>query len=215
MDPMTNKVVVVSYTNYPNHSGSQRFVNSLKKWGWDYSLVTEPQWKGFGNRLKKVVERFNELKDKYDWGIHIDAHDVIASGPPSEFVAPDYPLQLACEGGCWPDGFKEQQYPQPRKQLWWYAHSQYIVNLKRLDVLKAEGLDDYADDQRHCTDLYFNNPDEVKLDYECKTIQSIAFAHPWTDYFEYQGDRVVNKITGSKPLFLHANGGTSTEWWRE
>lgn len=214
-DPLTIRPIVISYTNSPNYWGTKRFLASLEKWGWEYSLVTEPQWKGFGNRLRKVVNQCEIFKGHHTHCVHVDAHDVIASGPPSEFIAPDCPLQLAVEGGCWPDGNREKDYPQPRTQLWWYGHSQYVVDLNRLDVLKAEDVEDYDDDQRHCTNLYFDNPAEVKLDYSCKTIQSIAFAHPWTDYFEYQGDRIVNKITGSKPLFLHANGGTATDWWRE
>jgi hypothetical protein len=207
--------VVLAYETDPSNSGVKKFVRSLEKFGWNYQLIVEPRWRGFGRRLKKVIEKAKELKGSYSHCIHVDARDVLFQGNPSEFVAPEVPLLLAGEENLWPGTVKvsRQEYPQGTS-IWRFAHSQYVLDLNYCDLMEAEEIEDTKDDQLHCHEIFFKtNRDNVRIDYECKYIQSIAFcANPWQKHFEVDSGRLYNIATKTYPLAVHGNGGTDMTW---
>jgi hypothetical protein len=217
--------IVISYetADRPDHPGLVRLQRSLAKWGWDAVIGHEMHWRGFGRKLKKCVEMAEQAKSAgYTHGVFIDAFDVVAIGGPADFPTPPCPLWLAAEMGCWPDAGKAPLYP-PCDTPWKYAHSPLVVDLSRLDLLEAGTLADGDDDQRHLTDVFLRHYAEwdgpllgglleAQLDTGCRWMQSVAFAHPWAEFFEVVGDRVRNKVTGTLPFFAHANGRTGMSW---
>ncbi len=214
---MTVNPIVVTFDTDIRLPGVQRLKKSLEKWNWTYVILEYPLWRGFGFKLKSIVTAAKQIRDNQGFShlISIDARDCIATGPPSEFEAPAVPLLLATERNCWPRSelsshFKDVGHPFK------FAHSPFTVDLNKLDLLEVDNLPDYYDDQLHVTELYIKGKrEEIDLDYDCKILQSNAFCLPnWQEHFDIVGDRLINKYTGSKPLFQHCNGGTETEWWK-
>ena len=203
---------VVAYETDPNHPGLHRLLRSLERWKWQHNIILDRRWRGFGHRLKRVVEACRDLVGRYTHVIHVDARDVIAVGPPSEWVPPPVPLLLATEMNVWPNPTLKPLYPD-HPSPWKFAHSQFTVDQKRLDVFNGvDSIPDHYDDQLWVSELFLKGTPDVALDYAGATVQSIAFSHPWADYFEVDDDRVVNKITGTRPLLCHGNGGTDMSW---
>lgn len=210
---MTVKPVIVTYDTHADHPGLARLIRSLDKWGWEKEVVIERGWRGFGRRLKAVVERCRTLGDRYTHAIHVDARDVVFVAPPSDFVAPPVPLLFATEQALWPPvpGLKEL-YPPPPSMPFCHAHSQYTVDLSRLDLLNCDDIPDHKDDQLHAHEVFLSGNPEVALDYNCVYVQSVAHCHPWQKFFAVEGERVRNLLTGSLPLSLHGNGQTTMTW---
>lgn len=209
------KPIVLTYETDTTNPGLQRLKKSLDKWGWDYIVLEDVLWLGFGRKLKTIVSAAKQIRDNggYSHVISVDARDFIATGPPSEFVTPSVPLLLATERNCWPISslavhFKDVGHPFK------FAHSPFTVDLNRLDLLPVADLPNHYDDQLFVTQRYIEGKrEEIDLDYDCKIIQSVAFCLPnWQDTFEITGNRISNKFTGSKPLFLHFNGQTDDSW---
>lgn len=206
------RVVAVTFETDANHPGLRRLCKSLVKWGWDYQVVLEPRWKGFGFKFKSIAGRCRQLGDAYDWAVSIDSRDFVAVGPPTDFQPPPVPLLLSTEENCWQSPVARADYPS-KPGVWRFAHSPFTIDLRRCELLRDGEVADTDDDQRHCHRLYLEGGrGEVDLDYDCRVVQSIAFNHPWTDYFAVEGDRVRNLKTGSLPLAIHANGGTAMDW---
>lgn len=212
---MTNTgPVVLAYETDPSHPGLHRLLRSLEKWKWQHNVILEPRWQGFGRRLKSIAAACRDLLGRYTYCIHVDARDVVAVGPPSEWVPPPVPLLLATEMACWPNypGLQEKYPPNLTPSPWKHAHSQFTIKTDRVDLLACDGISDVKDDQFHCHELFLSGNPEVALDFDGKYVQSIAHSHPWQQFFEVDGDRVYNKITKVKPLFVHGNGGTDLSW---
>lgn len=207
------KPVVVTYDTDPANPGLARLVRTLENRGWHYEvLIDRGGWRGFGRRLKVAADRCRELSGTYSHAIHVDARDVVCTAPPVDFYPPHCPLLLATERGCWPDGDRAVNYP-PCSHPWKFAHSQFVLDLKRVELLDCDGIEDWADDQRHLTDVYFKGNPEVQLDYRSDYVQSVAFCNPnFLDWFAIEGNRVRNRTTGSLPLFCHGNSRVDLNW---
>lgn len=211
---MTVKPLVVSYETAPDHPGLKRLEQSLTKWGWDFHCIVEPRWLGFGRKFKAVAAYCHfAAAAGYSHVVSIDARDFLCVGPVAEFVPPPVPLQFSCEMAAWPDQNRGELHP-PCPHPWRYTHSPFCIDLNHLDLLQEKQLRDHDDDQRHATTLFLNSKGDVGLDYDCRLVQSIAFAHPWQQWFEIEGNRLRNRVTGSRPLFLHSNGKTDDSWWQ-
>jgi hypothetical protein len=210
---VTVKPVVIAYETDAANPGLARLRRSLDRLGWDFELVLERRWRGFGRRLKAVVERCRSLGDRYSHAVHVDSRDVVAVGPATEFVAPTVPLLLATEKAAWPRPELQSLYPPPpTPHPWKHAHSQFVVRLDRLDLLDCAHVRDNYDDQLHVTELFLRGSPEIALDYDCRYVQSIAHSNPWQADFAVEDGRVHNLKTGSLPLIVHGNGGTAMDW---
>lgn len=207
---------VVTFTSSPTYPGLEKLAHSCASLGWNLNVVTAP-WRGFGARLKAVLNEADKLATQgITHVVHVDAFDVIAKGPPSELAAclehyGNPALLLAAEANCWPDKARAVEYPL-RKSYWWFAHSQFVVDLTQPRPWNFGNLPDGADDQRHLHELVLLNIPGIVLDRDCLVVQSIAFAFPWQDFFEHQDGRIRNKATNSLPLFIHGNGKTDMSW---
>ena len=208
------KPIIFTYATDANHLGLAKLVSSLKKFNWDYEVILEPKWKGFGRKVKTTIEAARKVKDKYTHCFFVDAYDVLMQGPPEDFVTPSVPLLISTEENCWqpPQGITRENYPKGTS-IWQFAHAQYILDLNYCDLMRAETILDTKDDQQHCHELYFNNPRNlVQLDYDCKYLLAIAFCLPWDKYFDTSSGRVYNKLTNTYPLAVHGNGKTDMSW---
>lgn len=206
---------VVAFETDPNHPGLHRLLRSLEKHKWQHNIILDPHWRGFGHRLKRTVETCRDLVGRYTHIISVDSRDVVAVGPPGEWIPPPVPLLYAAEQALWPPvpGLAERypfQIPWP--SLWRHAHSPFIIDLKHIDLLAADGIDNLKDDQLHAHERFLSGNPDIQLDTQCKYIQSIAHCHPWDKFFAVEGERVRNLMTGSRPLWVHGNGTTTMDW---
>lgn len=213
---MTNTgPVVVCYETDTSSRGLHRLLRSLEKWGWDHNVVTDRKWLGSGRRLKEVAKHCRALVGRYTHVIHVDSRDVVCTGPRSEWVPPSCPLLLSAELNCWPDQSLADRYP-PNPLPWRFPHSQFVLSLKHCDVLDLDGLEDGTSDQLHLHRLYLKNTGDIAIDHSGKYVQSVLRKRldgtEIDHHFEVVDGRVVNKLTGERPLVCHANGLADLSW---
>jgi hypothetical protein len=218
---------VVTFETDPTHPGLALLVASCHQWGWPIRLV-HSEWRGWGWRLKRVLAQSNRLRQEgFTHLLHLDARDVLMLAPVGRFaeVMAHYdhpPLLLATEHNCWPGEAKKWEdipkYQESKRvSRWPFPHSQYCLDLTKPVPAGFGQCGDTIDDQLHCHETFVNDTDgKVKLDNECRLVQSIAFSSPWENFFELDEDnprgRLANRLTGSRPLAAHANGGTHMHW---
>jgi hypothetical protein len=155
-----------------------------------------------------------------------DAWDMLFLGTKGEFedVIGAQPLLFHSEKVCWPDSRKAQFYPDTDSP-WRYVNGTGPAGLG--DAISAAidygmshfpitneygGVSDATqdNDQRFWTDVYLSGVG--KLDTDCRLSQSLVDLA--TGDLAVKDRRIVNKITGAKPLFLHANGAAAMQGYR-
>lgn len=207
--------IVIAFTTHREYPGVLRLEESCRRWGWALDVVEHP-WAGWGGRLKIVAARATTWQATHTHVLHVDAWDVVATGPPADlgpalFAHGKPPMLFATEMACWPPDVDASIYP-PRTTPWWYAHSQWCWDLSQ--ALPAGFLDlaDSEDDQRHFHHLIAQQTPGIVLDRSCRVFQSLAHGHPHEHFFARSGNRWVNTMLGTKPLFMHGNGQTEMTW---
>ena len=155
-----------------------------------------------------------------------DAWDMLFLGTRREFedVVGAQPLLLHAEKACWPDSSKASLYP-PADSPWRFVNGTgpagtgaAIADAIEYGMahfpITGDGHDVYDtskdNDQRFWTDIYLAGIG--KLDTECRLSQSLVMAA--NGDFAVKDERLVNKITGSRPLFVHANGASAMLGWK-
>ena len=155
-----------------------------------------------------------------------DAWDMLFLGTKNEFdeVLSAQPLLLHSEKVCWPDTRKKYVYP-PSDSPWRYVNGTGPAGLGRhiADAIEfgmdrfpiigeGTGVHDITvdNDQRFWTDIYLSGIG--KLDTECRLSQSLVDLN--TSDISVKSGRVRNNITGSSPLFIHANGAAAMQGYR-
>lgn len=211
--------IVVTFATDKAHPGLQRLSESCARWGWPLRII-ESRWLGWGGRLRRVVFDAPLLREAgYTHMVHVDAYDVVCVGPPVELdfalVAYHQPaVLLAAEAVCWPPDEGMAASYEPRASHWWYAHSQFVLDLGQTVPANLIDVEDNEDDQRHLHRVVLAKTPGVVIDRSCRVVQSIAHCHPWQEFFMVLGGkhRIVNRVIGSMPLFIHGNGQTEMGW---
>ena len=156
--------------------------------------------------------------------IFVDAWDTIFLGKKEdllEFCKPG--ILMAADLMCWPDQELEKEYPKNDSKLRYFTPWRYLNTTPMIgEGLAIESAIDYGwsrhpiegdendmyaengTDMRFWTNLFLYGRVGIRLDYECRFAQTLHRARPGS--FSIEGKRVVNNYTGSKPLFIHANG---------
>jgi len=155
-----------------------------------------------------------------------DSWDMLYFGSRKEFedVVGAQPLLLHAEKACWPHPEKAARYAS-FSSPWKYVNGTGPAGLGSAIAEAIEyGMahfpitDDSADvhdlskdnDQRFFTDLYLSG--YGALDTQCRLSQSLVQAA--NGDFAVKDGRLMNKITGSQPLFVHANGASAMIGWK-
>lgn len=213
------KAIIFTLVSDLTLPGFLRMKQSCEAWGWTVDAHPHP-WRGDIQRWSVFKEQLSRYRNEgYTHALALDALDVVALGPPDQLRPKlafynDPAVLIAAEGAPWPNNYRAAEYPE-RRHLFWYAHSQIVVDLRQ--ELPARFLDFHHDhdcDQQHFADLILDKVPGVAIDRQCQVVQSLAHAHPWQYYFDAQGERFRNRITGSYPLFAHGNGGAPMDWIR-
>lgn len=206
--------VLVSYAT--DHAQAARLRNSATRLGWRVEIAYESEWRGLGRKFKGLVEAGRSATARGSThAVCVDGYDVIALGGPDEFADAmepfaDAAVVFAAEKACFPDGSLAPRYPTTTNP-WRFLNAQFVVRAGEFDRLAAERCRDDEDDQLFLTRRFLDAGVGV-LDYDGRVVQTVAHCHPWRDWFGVAGGRVVNKLTGSRPLFVHGNGRTDLSW---
>jgi hypothetical protein len=203
-------------TTASDESKTMMLQKSLKKHDWDYHVIIHP-WRGFGDKILKTYEYLKANPDITHF-FYSDSYDTIATYGMEEALSkiPDKDIILmSAERACYPHPDKEKLYPKHDSPFHfvngggWFASSLAFQLAVESNPLTVE-----TNDQVWFTDLFLNNPDYVKLDYNCEVFQTIAFC-PDSDFIlNYNnlenGVKVdfYNTVTKSFPCFIHGNGHT-------
>jgi hypothetical protein len=150
--------------------------------------------------------------------VFVDAWDFLFLGSRDdlfEVVAP-HTLLFHSDSCCWPQPQKMDDYPAATlTQRWRYVNGTgpagqgsiiadaISYGMARFPIVGDESSIFADNDQRFWTDVYLSGLGDV--DVNCKLSQSMQGAE---SAVVIEGSRVRNTITGSRPQFLHANGGS-------
>lgn len=179
---------------------------SLMHFGWDFHII-EHEWKGFGG---KIIETYNYLKANPDIThfFYSDAWDTFVLGTMEEAIGKLASLEViffGTEKACYPHPEKADKYPE-RNSPWkylnggvWFAPADLFCKM----VESAFPAND-VNDQAWFTDRFLEG--YINLNYSCDIFQTIAFTA--TEEVVADGERLLNTILGTKPIFIHGNGHT-------
>ena len=180
---------------------------SLKKFNWDYHIIVHP-WYGFEGKIKETYLYLKANPDITHF-FYTDSYDTIVTKTMEETLKhiKDFDcILMSAERGCYPHPDKEARYPK-HDSPWhfvngggWFCNSELFCKMLELTPYGS-----CLNDQVWFTDLFLDNPDYVKLDYNCEIFQTVGFC-PDSD-FEVT-DKVYNTVTKQFPTFIHGNGHT-------
>lgn len=231
--------LLVTFTSHDDHPGFLKLERSAEFWGWPLHVIHEP-WRGFGYRLRRSLLEIPSAKDMgYSHLISVDAWDSLVNAPVEEFDKIEQQtgrstngvaLTFAAEPALWPPNSEFQNHYEGRTSHWWYAHSQFCIDLSKPLPYGFGDMEYGDDDQTHAHIMFIRHQRSVMLDRGCRVFQSIAHCNPYEDFFSveklfdrdnlrgedhFMGLQVHNKVLGTVPLILHANGQTTCSWWPE
>ena len=82
-----SKVKIIAFANDPNEPMLVNFINSLKKYDYDYAIIGNGmKWENFMTKIKECLRYIKTLNSNQIVAI-VDAYDVMATGPSSEFMS--------------------------------------------------------------------------------------------------------------------------------
>lgn len=214
------------------HRGVQNYLNSCEVFG-----VT-PVVLGYGQKfqtpstkLELVLDFAKEVFGYKKWILFTDCWDVLFVAPPSDILKAHLdcggvPLFFGAEKNCWPDKGMASRFPSDKfpaeypnlnisNSVYRYlnsgcyiAETKYLITVLEWILSRRDASNKYfGDDQWLFMDFYAQNPIALFLDTKCGVFQNLYDAESDVDY---SGERVYNKVTGSYPKIIHANGTTST-----
>ncbi len=204
------KVKYITTTSNPDYPGCKELVRSLNHFGYDAVIIQHP-WRGFGDKVIKTYE-YLKANPEVEFFVYTDAWDTFALAGMDEIISKvdDWDcLLFGPEKACYPHPELAEKYP-PCETQWKYLNGgNWLGSSKRfIEMVDRQGTVPEENDQVYFTRQFLENNvgGYIKLDYECKVFQTIAFEHEGD--FSYEDGRLINNATGQKPVFLHANGRT-------
>jgi len=222
---------MVIITNiYRPFAGTDRMVSSFEKHGFEVAINRIPT--GNGQILRGLYDCYKRAATGHDHFAYADAADTVCQRP---FEVPTDHLLWSTEKACYPhpEKAKEYKFAGRLKSPWRYLNNgvyggPLALAIEFFERYGLHKLHDGANGQAEVMDAYLKAQEDgfpIKLDFNCKLFQSIAFDHDpnrqghpvhangceGTD-FEIKDGLVVNKLTKSTPAVLHGNGQTPMGW---
>jgi hypothetical protein len=191
--------------------GFVNFWNSCRYWGitpliLGYGL----QFGGFTQKARLLFRALCRLYKTTRIVLFADGFDSLLVGSPQsildEYVTFQSPLVFSAERNCWPDAEKANAYPPAQTPYRFLNSGGYIGEARYiLRLLASAGAVAWpsGSDQRQFMQVFLNRPDSITLDHECRIFQCLHLAE---EDVEYRAEGIHNRITGSMPKVLHANG---------
>lgn len=207
------KVKLITVCTDPNDAGLQQLKKSLDKFKYDYDIIIEPVWRGFGTKILAV---YNYLKNNdVDAIFFCDAYDCIAIGSMNECLEAiniNYGLDkmvFSSERGCWPSPDHAKYYEPILEHGYNFLNSglYYAPKDSYINLIEKYMPEFHTDDQMYFTDKYlFDSNSNIVLDQNCEVFQSYSFIQD-DDYY-YSTRLLYNLKTKTMPILIHGNGRT-------
>lgn len=202
------KVKLITTVSDPTHPGYKMLVKSLEKFGWDWE-VCGTEYHAFGS---KMVNAYNYAKQTDCTHLFIvDAYDVVVLGIMEEALSKiedKNTILFNAEKNAWPYEQWALLYPKSGSPWNYLNGGMAFVEVERFIQMFEENPIQHGDnDQVELARVFLTKGwlYDMKLDTECIVFQTLCGTN-W-DEFEFIDDMiVVNKFTGTKPVFFHGNG---------
>ncbi len=201
------KCKLITTVSDVNHPGFAMFVKSLEKFNWDWE-VCDTEYHAFGS---KMVNAYNfALQTDCTHLFIADAYDVVVLSDMAEALDKIYDknsILLNAERNAWPFEQWALLYPEV-KSSWKYLNGgvAFVEVKKFIEMFEENPIQHSDNDQVNLAKVYLTNRDKynMQLDTNCNVFQTLC-GTTWDD-FTFEGDRVINRETGTKPVFFHFNG---------
>lgn len=217
------KLLVITFTTDPSNPGYKHLIKSLDKHGYEhytFGLKGEQEFSWGGDNYTPMIPQLKEeLNNGYTHILYTDAWDTLAMGNQDELIK-KY-LDISLEGNNWI--YSAEKNPCFTKDLskydsvsrWKYLCAGNFIAPTKLfiDIVEAYKRHENENDQQWGSWLFENDEDnQFILDVNCQIFQTLynmngLHQQPnWKEFAYSDEDRIVNLITGSKPVFIHGNG---------
>lgn len=190
--------------------------SSFGYWG---GLTTKPKW------LYRAIKE-GMIPEKYM--IFPDNWDLVFSAPIEEvmevFKCCNKSVMVSAERNCFPSDTRELYDKLNHAEPYKYLNSGFIIGeteailscLEAMDLPNVpndyhdfeKGIDVNPNDQLLWQEIYLKQPVDIGLD--CGQLLSQTLHDATIDEFDFSGERIMNKLTGSYPCSFHFNGGAKS-----
>jgi len=203
------------------------FFKSCRKYGNNPIVLGEHGgFNGLISKPKLLLEYLlaGNVKDKYM--VFLDCWDVVITRNPEELLNRYLPFNTSivfnAERNLFPRTDLADRYPDvgtPFKHLnsgFFIGETEAIIALlKHLrlesqpdDYRKPDGSMFHSNDQDNFLEAFTQQPVPMKLDVRCEIAQTLH--DELLENYEVSNTGIKNKITGTEPMVVHANGGGKT-----
>lgn len=221
------KTTVVTISNRLPTESYYRFdamMGSFRKHGVEpVVLGMDEPWYGLVTKPRTLLRWIQDGNCKSDCLIFVDAWDVVTTVHPDEIAA-----QWDQYGRPWICGSEKALFPAGDESKWPSCASSYrflnsgaIISTPEQmfavlgamdpenlpnDHERKDGSQFHSNDQEWMQQIFLKQPIPMRLDTECRFIWNLCNVEKHE--FEFEGDRLRNKETGTFPMIVHANGGS-------
>ncbi len=225
-------MIVLTYIYSPNERTKQT-VDSFERFDYEVAINKRDSHRGNGEVLRLLYECFKRAVTGHETFVYADAADSFCQ---RKFEVPTDHILYSTEKACYPHVEIASQY-KPVKSPWKYLNGGgYGGPLKLIiEFFERYGLDKLPGDangQHEQMIAYLQAERDgfpIKLDTDCETFQTMAFADPgefevktFSGEVYAEEDRdgntvkvLRNKITRTTPAILHFNGLTDMSILKE
>lgn len=200
---------------YEENDQTRQMVSSFQNQGFEVAVISGKH-KGNGETLRELYECYKRASGGHETFCYSDGGDTYCQRP---FEVPKDSILYSTEKALYPE--TAPKYPHnPKAGKWKYLNGGgYCGSLAlMIEFMEKYGLTKHPGDangqlEQHIAYLAAKaDKFPIKLDTKCEIFQTTAFADEGE--LELEDGLVVNKITGSTPAIIHANGITRTpkEW---
>lgn len=225
-------MIVLTYIYSPNERTKQT-VDSFERFDYEVAINKRDTHRGNGEVLRLLYECFKRAVTGHEAFVYADAADSFCQ---RKFTVPTDHILYSTEKACYPHEEIAKQY-RPVKSPWKYLNGGgYGGPLKLIiEFFERYGLDKLPSDSngQHEQMIAYLQAEKdgfpIKLDTDCETFQTMAFADPiefevvttfgGMNEHVFGGDPppkyLKNKITKTVPAILHFNGLTDMSILKE
>jgi hypothetical protein len=178
------------------------------------NLATRP-WSGFKDKLVAMSEFLATLPPT-DVVCFVDGYDVTCFGLEDstevleKFKRMNVDVLFSAETSCYPWSHVQPLYPSTTSIYRYLNSGGYMGYVAALQQVLSRDMSASPCDQGYMTYYYLNHVHDknatfkMELDRSCVIFQT-AYAIPWSHFLMRDG-RLYNKVTNTRPHFLHYNG---------
>jgi len=201
------KCKLITTVSDPTHTGWLTLKYSLEKFGWDYEICGT-EYHQFGS---KMVNAYSYAKTTDCTHLFIvDAYDVVVLGTMDEALSKVFNMECILFGSeinAWPYEQWAYLYPESNSRYKYLNGGLAFVCVKEfINMFEDNPITSESNDQVILAKTFLINRREYQmfLDTNCDVFQNLCMT-TWND-FDFIDGRIINKETGTNPVFCHFNG---------